>query len=70
MNQLIGTENKLMVAREEGGGIMSKNNEENKRSKLPVKINKPRDVVFHEGNTVNNIIVTLHGDQWLLDLSW
>lgn len=31
-----------MAAREEGGGMMSKNSEGNKRCKLPVKKNKPQ----------------------------
>ena len=25
-----------------------------------------RDIMYHIGNTVNNIVITLHGDRWLL----
>lgn len=26
--------------------------------------------MYNLGNTVNNIVITLYGDGWLLDLSW
>lgn len=30
----------------------------------------PHDVVYSTGKIVNNITITLHGDRWVLDLSW
>ena len=52
----IDKENKLVAARGEKGGEAGKMGEE--------------DVMYSIGNTVNNIIITLYGARWLLNLLW
>ena len=64
-HQLIDTENKLMVARWEGNrgvkGITM--------YKLPVIKLVGWDAIYSIDNIVSNIVISVYGDRWFLDLS-
>ena len=63
------TESKLVAARGAGCGKLGETGEGIKKYKLPViKQISHEDVRYSIGNTVNNIVITLYGDRWLLDL--
>lgn len=60
-----------MVARGKGSGGIGEKLKGNKRYKLPIiKYISHRHVVYSTGNRVNNIMITLYSDRWLLDLLW
>ena len=64
-NGLIDIENKIVVAREE-----QKNRKGTKEQTSSYKISKPRGLIYSIRNMMNNIIITLYGERWVLDLSW
>ena len=71
-NRLKDTENIMMVTRwgwEVGKvGEIGKKVEGIKKYKLVVT-NSHRDVKYSIRNTVNNILITMYGVRWILDLS-
>ena len=64
-NRLTDTGNRLMVARAEGGwGVKTVKG----LSTSGWLQNSHGDVKYSTGNTVNNIVITMYGVRWVLDL--
>lgn len=42
-----------------------------KRYKLPVvKYVDHKNIMYSTGKIANNVVITLYGDRWILDLPW
>ena len=74
VNKLIDTKNKLMIANgrwspmAEGLGERVKKVNELRSTNWQLQ-NSHRDVKYSTGNMVNNIVITMCGARWVLDLS-
>ena len=66
-NRLKDTEKKLVVARGEEGGMKGETGQGKGVQTPSHKINKHGDVCTAQG-IVNNIVITLYNDRWLLVL--
>ena len=66
-NRLIDTENIFMIARWKGGWRISKKGEGIQKYKLVVT-EQSQDVQYSVGNIVNNVVMTMYGARWVLDL--
>ena len=70
-NRFIGTENNLVVSREERGRRLGEIDEMDQEVQTSsCKIHKLWEYKVQHRNIVNNIVTNLYGDRRLLDLLW
>ena len=63
------TEKKLMVPRWEGCWGLGEKGEGMKKYKFASYKSSHEDVKYNMGNIVNNIVITVYGIRWVLNLS-